>query len=256
MKKRKIPKGFYTKKHLFLFWFTVFIFGVITILLENFSYSIFNVEFSRYFLIYLIIILLSLIFICILIDPLIKIINKMNLKANYDEFVKGIDNILANNLHDEYRNYVNSVKVNYMYAKNLDEALKLFETLEKPLSKGLLAQYYIVKTLYYINTYNEELADATIHEMEAIRFNKKHINELKRIRKIFLSTDGIEEIEKIYRVNTPFMFVNLSNANTLMVYFNKRGNLEKAKEYAQFIVNSDTDLNEFINAAKSILEIN
>ena len=54
-------------------------------------------------------------------------------------------------------------------------------------------------------------------------------------------------------INKKYPLVNLINANLLMVYYKKRGNLEKAKYYAEFIINNTTTLKQYINDANEVL---
>ena len=64
----------------------------------------------------------------------------------------------------------------------------------------------------------------------------------------------IKDIEKVYKLDNKEKFKNVVSAYNLMCYYSKQDDQEKAKKYAQMLLDFETDFTYINNLANQVLK--
>lgn len=182
-----------------------------------------------------------------------KLLVKMNNTACYETFEQDLNELLKENLHPETINNLKVVQSNILTTKNKQASIDLFNEASIPTNSIFKLQYDMIEPVKYFNEENYDKAIELIKNFETNHPKNKSFDQLKeqiRLKDLSIINDKVEDI---FNINTPFKFSNIINANFLLDYYEKRGHMEKAKYYAEFILSLHTDLDECNNSAKKVL---
>lgn len=186
-------------------------------------------------------------------DPLRPIIKLMNKEANYAKFCSELDKLYAENLNKETKSYLDLVKVGYLFSVDLDQANLLFEEIKKPTNKIYLISYEITEISYYTNKKEYDKAKELIALFEQKYPKNKACKSIIELIRLSDSNEVSENIENTMPINTLFKFINLCNAQFLLNYYKNRNQIDKAKNYANFILDANSDLEMVNKDAKEML---
>ena len=190
----------------------------------------------------------------VLVNPLQKAIKKFHKDQDFLDFEKTVLSLKENNLHPDTNSYLDAFYGNYLATYDVAKSIEWLNQVERPTYKTYIPFYDM---FLIINAVNEENYEESYARLNAFIQNhpKQKLNyiNLERSVQIYLTTDEVLNVETLYPINKKYPLVNLINANLLMVYYKKRGNLEKAKYYAEFIINNTTTLKQYINDANEVL---
>ena len=189
-------------------------------------------------------------------NPVNKLVKLINFELKYNEFSRGIEELKNNNLHIDSFNYLVLLEANYCVLYNKEESLKIFENVKEPQFKTYNETYKLLKVCYFINKDEDDKANKLINELmgKSIKY-RQQLKILQTTIRIKDASIIIDNIEDIYKINTRVPFTNLANANTLMNYYYSRGNNDKAKEYAMFILEKGKEFFEIYQKAQIIVEL-
>ncbi len=181
------------------------------------------------------------------------LLEKINKDLSFESFLKYI-NELENSkdiLHFETYNFLKIIKANYYFTYDVDEGLKIFETCLEPTFTNYKNFYDVVLIEYYINK-NDSLNAKKAFENNSNNKAIKNSNFPYVFIAIFSELE-IPNIEIIFPLNNKLKINDCINLNTLMLYYYKRNNLNKAKEMAQKMLDMHSDFKHYNNLAKQIL---
>lgn len=245
-----LPLGFFSTAHYYICFSVLLLiiaFGVI-------SYFVFvknNINLA-YILIEIPFVLTLILFVMIKSNPLIKALNTINKKLDYESFTKMIDKLVPNNLNQDSRTYLEIVRANYMLVENKEEAIKYYENVGSISNRVYLYYYAIVRCNFSAFTHNKKGFDDALYILNNIvKKNNAQIEMSKAIWEIYNSNCEILNVEDIFNVNAPIPLTQLSNRVSLMEYYNSRGNINKAKEYANELKNCP--FKQYRNSALKVL---
>ncbi len=242
-----LPVGILSKKEIYvqyISWTCIIIFIVFLVVLLN----VLEVN-AWYSLIALPVILVPFLIVVYKTTPLISILKEINHNMDYESFECKVDEILKTNIHPETYNYLMIIKVNYLFSYDMDRALELFSTLKLPENKKYLPLYYSVKVegLIHLGKFDEAYqAIQMLQDPLKIKFTHFY--------KVYCTTEQIENIEAIYPTNQKIKFSNASSLYTKMVYYQSRGNHEKAQEMAKTLIEYAPKLQFFKEEAEKIVK--
>lgn len=244
---KTLPEGIFAKKDLIIQYIFWIIFAIILVIL-CIIFEMKNISYLYLFLLvpFAIIILLVITFKTSTLRKLLNIINK---DLNYDKFILELEKIQMNNLHPQTYNYLEIIKVNYMFVYDIDSALILFQNIQRPTNKQYLLFYNVVEIEYLIRTKNY---DSALKSIEKINDNQKPM--LQNFYKLFVTEEEMLNIENIYKENNKLKFNNASSIYAKMYYYYTRGNQDKAKIYARKIIGLAPGFKEYIVLANKILK--
>lgn len=248
--KKELPVAIYSRKHLVLnnlLILFVFLFDVVFISIWYVNY---NLNIIAGLALAFIISFIFIIFMSSLINPLSKPIRLMNNEVKFNEAYKLLEELKNNEmLHQDNIEYIKIFQSDYYALVNKQRSLEIFETINEPEFKEYKKIYHLLKFCYFIN--KDEINNAK-EQLDFIK--RKHFynkNGIERLEKMIDINDGktINNIELIYKTNTKNKFLNVINANNLMEYYERQGNIEKAKENAKIILLDGKELIETYNKA-------
>lgn len=253
--KGKLPYGIYSKKHNFLNTFLFLI--LFTIIMIISVYIILNIGFVLGLLITCILTFISIIFLSNAINEFIKVKKRYFKTLDFTQFSKDIDKILNENIHSETKKSVILEYCNIMFIYDKQKALEMFEQLDEPNVPLVKDLYEAIKVVYFFNKGNYELCIKLIDEFVNKTNSKLNVqkNALINFKQIFLTTEEIKDFEtKILKTNKKNKYMEINNYNALMLYYYFRNDLQKAKIYAQKIIDLKTNCLELNSSAFEILE--
>lgn len=196
----------------------------------------------------------GLVIIAMKIDPFRQMLIKMNRDAIYRDFEDRMNGLLKTNLHPETINYLNIIKSNFLAMVNNEESIVLFESTTYPTFKQYKVEYEIIEPVKYYNAGDFKKAQELIEVFERKYPKNKGFHALKEMIRLQDVNEVKDDIEKEFNINSPMKFANLVHANYLLDYYSKRGNAEKAKYYAEFLLASNSDLEKCNKNARKVLE--
>lgn len=175
-----------------------------------------------------------------------------NLDIN--ELETSLNNINKEKLHSQTIINLKIILSNYMFMFDLEKGFELFESIDEPTIKPEMAKYQMIKIIYFINKGNKELALKLIEEYNNNKnYPKVFKKSLNNTKDILYSEKEIKDIEKKLLKNTNINLRKIQAYNSLMIYFNVRKNFEKAKYYANKILNLNTKCYEYNKQAEKII---
>ncbi len=251
MKKRKLPEYMFTKKQVAIFICSMLLyvgfvpFLVLTILTNQSIYSIIAIC-------YVVLALIVILIINTLTNPLHKMEKERNITGDVKKFILDVESLKSDLVKEETINYLNILLVNAYFNVDLKKGLEMFPSLKRPTVKKFAYYYQLVEVCYHINKDEFDKANELITVYKDINPYIKRLN--KDFIKIYSTKDYVmENIEKMFPINTKKVFLNVNNAEILLTYYSLRENEEKAKEYASFILNSNTTMEECNIHARKVL---
>lgn len=243
---KKLPNSIYSKKQYRLTVLLIIIAFVILFLTSTFF------EDTTYYTLILFIELFTLFFLLIKINPFFKLVKAVEKDLSYQKYEELVNKILQENLNEEMRNYVNILHANYTALKDVNKSIEIFETTHPPFIKQYQNFYYVVKGYYFFNKQDFERAKEYISELNNPKL-KNVVNMFKLKIEIEQDQNIRPDVEKHFKYDTKNKLVNISNLAFLQEYFYKRDDIEKAKYYAQKIIDYHSDFDTYINLSKEIL---
>ncbi len=245
-----LPLGFYSKSHFYICYIAI-------LLLIGIGVSCFLIfEKNHIHLAYLLLLIPVAFFILLITliksNPLIKTLKTINNKLDYDSFTKMIDKLVPNNLNQESRTYLEIVRANYMLVDDKEEAIKYYENVGSVSNRVYLLHYAIVRCNFSAMTHNKKGFDDALYILNNLsKVAQKNIEICKATWEIYNSNCEILNVEDFFNVNAPIPLTQLSNRVSLMEYYNSRGNINKAKEYANEL--KDCPFKQYRNSALKVL---
>ncbi len=191
------------------------------------------------------------------INPIIKIKRELWNTLDINKCIKDINQILeTENLHSESVKELKLILVESYTHIDINKANELFSEIEEPYVKNIQSLYYMKKFVLELNNEQFEEAKETYN-----KFNQEFTEFLYKMNRLsmeytyktYLTDEVVDEIEKKLLTNTKNKYINLCNSNGLMDYFYRRNDFEKAKLYANKVLDMNTDFLRFNEAAKNIL---
>ncbi len=192
-------------------------------------------------------------------DPLIKANNKFYETLNFEEFEKSIEEISKENLHSETIKLVMCYYANNLFTVDMKKAIEIIDNIDIPTSNFVRHLYDIMQILKYVNLDNQEEVKCLLDIYNSNKkYNKLQFSQMKKqINKVYISRYTEEVIEKLNEDKKPAnKFLEIDKYLGLMLYYDKRKNKEKAIYYANKILEMNSNLHEYNNSAKQILELN
>lgn len=188
-------------------------------------------------------------------NVLINTLNEFYDTLDYEACEKKIIELYKQPLHSESRKQLMLHQVNLLLVIDLKRACEIFDLIEKPTLKSNIGLYKTIELLIKINKNENDNLLETINQLEKEHtdfFNKQSVKTLKRTYEIQFTQNEIIDIEK--NINKSMKkFIKILDYNNLMIYYNVRNNIEKAKEYANKILEFNTNFHELNKQAKNIL---
>lgn len=251
MRKRKLPEYMFTKKQFTIYICSMLLYvGFVPFLVLSFITK--QKLYSILAICYIILALLFILFISVVTNPLFKIEKERNRTGDIKKFILDVKSLKSDLVKEESINYLNIILVNAYFSFDLEKGLEMFKSLKKPTVKKFAYIYQLVEVCYYINKGEFDKANEGIISYKDINPYIKKLN--KDFVKIYSSKECIiENIEKMFPINTNKIYVNVNNAETLLTYYSLRENEIKAKEYASFILKSNTTMEECNKHARKVL---
>lgn len=199
---------------------------------------------------------LSLIYLLVnaILNPLPKLLTNFAFNLDYDYFEKRTNLFLEDKINDETKNFILLLKCNILSAIDLKESLSLFETIQEPKYKAYKKTYELVQIYYFINKGDEEKANELLTSYAKKYPKDKNLKGIETSMKVLFSNEIIQDIENILSTNQQVTFDKLVNANTLLHYYEKHNDYEKALYFAKMILEKETCLNEFNFCAKDFIQ--
>lgn len=152
------------------------------------------------------------------------------------------------NLHQSTISYLTALEALVLLYDNIDEAIALFDTTNYPSSARQNKIYSYIRMRFCLMVKDFEQAEYFI------RIEKNTHRKLKLIMlyNIYALDNKIDNIEEHFKINSRICFKNIIVAYDLMRYYYTRGDINKSKYYAKFIIDQKigykylTDLSERI----------
>lgn len=243
-----LPEGICDKtelKVMYIYWSVFIIFVIVmTILFEHYHI---NKAFELFIIPPAIIILILVVN---KFNVLKKILQAIHHDLDFETFNHLIDSTLQKNIHPETYNYLLIIKSNYMAVYDLEEAIKIFETIHIPTNKNYKRLYDIVLIEHQIRTKKYEEAQMNINKL-----NASQKTEMQNFYKVFATTEEMKNIESIYLENNKLKFMNASSIYTKMYYYNTRGNHKEAVKYARKLIEYAPKFKEMVTEANEIMQL-
>ncbi len=253
MKKKihKLPEGMFTKKQFAIYIATFFLFlGIVPFLILTFNTK--DRLYSILAIVYTILCGILIIVLTNLLSPLYKIQKERNYSGDVKKYIDELEKLKSDLVKDETYNYLNIMIVNSYFNYDLSKANELFVTLKKPTVKKYAMFYQLVEVCYYINNERYDEAREAIKTYSSVN---GVIQKSSNLVDIYNNPEyKLDNIEKIYPINTKKVFINVNNASTLLSYYLVRNDLVKAKEYASFILKQNTNMEVDNSLARKVLE--
>lgn len=252
--KGKLNYGCYTKKQQKRTNLGIII-GMAIISIIGVVFIILDLNLIIGFVIGLVLTFFSMMFISSKNNVLINIINEFYNTLDYETCEKKIIELYKQPLHSETRKQLMMHQVTLLFYIDLKRACEIFDLIEMPTLKSNLGLYKTTQLLIKINNDETEGLYESILQLEKEYtdiINKQNIKTLKYAYDIHFTTKNIENIElQINNAKNKFMKIN--SYNNLMQYYKARNNFIKAKEYANKILEFNTNFHELNKEAKNIL---
>lgn len=188
-------------------------------------------------------------------NVLMNILNEFYDTLDYETCEKKLIELYKQPLHSESRKQLMLHHVNLLLVIDLQRACEMFELIEMPSLKSNIGFYKIIEVLIKIDKKEFGNLLDTINQMEKEYtdiFNKQSIKQIKRTYEVLCTENEILDIEA--NVNKPMKkFIKILDYNNIMNYYLVRNNIEKAKEYAEKILEFNTNFLELNKISQDIL---
>lgn len=257
--KGKLNYGCYTKKQQKRTNLGIII-GMAIISIIGVAFIILDLNLIIGFIIGLVLTFFSMMFISSKNNVLINIINEFYNTLDYETCEKKIIELYKQPLHSETRKQLMLHQVNLLFVIDLNRATEIFNLIEVPKIKSNLGSYKVIETILKINKneIDKQILEETISSLEkeyTDYFNKQSIKHIKRLYEIVYTNKEISDIESFDNKNMK-RFVKILNYGNAMRYYYVRGNIEKAKKYANLISEFNTNFNELNKEVQEVLNDN
>lgn len=189
-------------------------------------------------------------------NPISKVFDSANKDLSFKNFLGLIQQYeTSSSLHYETYNFLQIVKANYYFAYDIEEGIRIFETVKEPESKMYIDIYNVVKSEYFLNKKDLNGLISHLNEYKKQKTcNKQYVNQLNYLIDINLKNVQIQNVESIFPINkNKLRFQSLVNAFILMNYYDKNSDDNKAKFYAKIILNMNHDFKYYNDSANEIL---
>ena len=251
---KTLKVGRYSKKHQSLTNLCFVSALLLTVCLINFLMHIVLLDTFISFIITILILSAYVFGFHLIIDPHRKALMKFNKDLDFLSFENEINKLLQNNLHPDTRSYLLVLLANYAVMYDLDMSLELFNQAQYPKGKQYQFFYDLVAVT---NAFNRKDLNDSIMLVEnfKVKYPKKDKQILAFQRYISFKFFGhqIGNVEQLYPINSGLNVSRVINAEFLMLYYDAFNNLEKAKEYASYIVENAFGLKDYYSKAQEIL---
>ncbi len=258
MNKKKIPFGYYSRRHYVI---CTAIIAVIIAVLFFLTFKFVLDDFMNiiWFLPLVGIVTFILMFLTIILtNPYLKAVKKFYKDLNYKELNESLNKLYEENLHDEIRSEIMSIQSNFLIIIDKRHALDMFKEIKVPNNKNVLNTYEAVEIIMAINTdkekANELLTKFIQKNGRKVRgLTNKLVENLELLYTIFHSDEYISDIENKFKETNRFTKINKYSA--LMTYYFTRNDINKAKDYAQMILDEKTLFKQINDEAQEILKL-
>ena len=253
--KKELPVAIYSRKHLILNNLLILLVFIFDIIFISIWYINLNLNIVVGLFLAFILSFIFIIFMSALINPLSKPIRLMNNEVKFNEAYKLLEELKDNDLlHQDNIEYIKIFQSDYYALVNKQRSIEIFETIKEPEFKEYKKIYHLLKFCYFINKNENNNAKEQLDFIKRKHFYNK--NGIVRLEKMIDINEGniIDNIEVLYNTNTRNKFLNVINASNLMEYYDKQGNINKAKENAKIILEDGKELIETYNKALEIIK--
>ncbi len=252
----KLPEGILTVKQAIILYGVLLLLVILAIVYLFIWVNLFNKKMITAIIIMFIVLFVLFIPLVFFTNPLRKIVNKYNKDLNFNDFYNSINKLLSNNLSDDTRIYLMLVLSNYMYYKNKEEGIRLFNSLNRPKSKNYARVYDQFAVTNAIFEDDNELIYKRIEDLSLDPKNIQLVKQAERFITLYKTNEYIDNIEKLYPINTVNNYMNLVNEFNLMWYYDTRGYNDKALEIAKRIISYNLDLDYMNDVSNKIINKN
>lgn len=247
---KTLPFGFYSEKAFNATFFTAVLFIFILIAWITLSADYIVLNFIYQFIIYFVVFLtLSFVVIKINTNELMPILKSGNF-ALLDKFYNQLKNNERINPQTTYLIYL--IRQYYLMFINLEEFKPEEITITSSSRLATKMRYYSTLGLYYVFTNKWDELHKLIETCPSILNKTK--SDFALIEKALNTIEEIKNIDRKFPIKKKDIIATMVFAYIKMKYFEKRDNIEKAKEYAHFIINKKTCFEELNVRAKEVLE--
>lgn len=179
---------------------------------------------------------------------------RLNRTCDLDSFFKTLESISYNEISLDTENYIKTVTAEYQFLNDYKSAMNLFSTIDAPdTNKSFMKTYDRVNMLYFIYKNNKKAYEKQKAEYIATYSVDTYVNKIDAIATIILSKDKIENIEEIYSCNHYSLLDTVIDKKYLMMYYDTRGESDKAKKLAQDLIDLKLQFEDINNYAHKVL---
>jgi hypothetical protein len=254
-KNKILPVGHFSQKHHKLQMLSLVLGFILALILISVLLYVFEMNFISSMIIAFVIVYCFNLILNISTNPLVKILNKFNKEINYSNYEKSILELInGENLHEDSRNYLMLLYVNYMYLYDLDSAVDYFNSIKVPQNKKFSLIYNMVDVINSVNKSDKEEAINKLGLFKQQYQNNKNVLNIERTITVYFTLDEIANIKELYPIDKGLNIQKVINAHLLMIYYKLRNNDLEAKYYAQYVIDHGNDLKQIVEEAKSIIE--
>ncbi|MCR5113608.1 MAG: hypothetical protein K6A63_06705 [Acholeplasmatales bacterium] len=187
-------------------------------------------------------------------NTLNKAMRRLNRTCDLDSFFKTLESISYNEISLDTESYIKTVTAEYQFLNDYKSAMNLFSTIDAPdTNKSFMKTYDRVNMLYFIYKNNKKAYEKQKAEYIATYSVDTYVNKIDAIATIILSKDKIENIEEIYSCNHYSLLDTVIDKKYLMMYYDTRGESDKAKKLAQDLIDLKLQFEDINNYAHKVL---
>lgn len=249
--KKCLPIGFYSKKNL-IFTYSYLIAFVAVVIADCVLSKIYSISYWYTLPAICVVCFVLMFYLLIKFNTLGRLLSYVNKELNFKKFDEELSKILNNNLHPETSNYLMILRTNYLFAYDKTEGIKQFEQIQRPNAKQYTPAYDLMEIVYLINKDDIEGANEAVNKYTSTHKNSKTKEILDLMLKVYTTEEEIVNIESFLPINGNQPFNNLSNIYELMIYYKTRGQIEKAADFADMILDKNTDFEEWNREARNV----
>lgn len=219
----------------------VLLIGALTILFLHYSYPVPLFAFLIFLVLFA---YLCCMFFTISKETPSAVLKRFNRDCRYEELKRSLEKMLSRPLHPDDRSYVEILLTSACSLVDLEETKQRFSTIVRPSQKNYRILYDMLRIDLMLTDKMAEEAENAICRFQETYPRNKNGEYLNRARLILTTEEAILSVETYYPVNTKNPYLNIVNANMLLNYYRVRKNWEKARIYAEKILNQPSDFTE------------